>query len=78
MGHLGGIKPAEAFIGKEKPRLGRQRAGELELLQSSRAKADGRRLSIAGKADKLERLCRAPLRFEARDTGGAAIMSTFS
>ena len=37
MPHLGGVEAAEAFIGEQKPRFGRKRAGQLELFQCRRA-----------------------------------------
>ena len=68
------VEPAKAFVGEQEPRLGGERAGELELLQRGGAEPVGRRRRVGRQADQAERFVGAALRFTARDAAGCAVI----
>ena len=47
--HLGVVEAVEAFVGEQQPRLRRERARELELLQRRGAEAVGGRAGSVGR-----------------------------
>src|SRR5260221_3345713 len=71
--HLRRVEAAQAFIGEQQLGLGRQRAGELELLERGGAEAIGAGRRIAGQADLVERHGGAALRLAPRDTAAGAV-----
>ena len=72
--HFGRIEPAEAFVGKQQPRLGGERAGKFELLERGGAEPVGPRRGFGRQADQVERFLRAALRFRPADTAGLAVI----
>src|SRR5260221_11289992 len=71
--HIRRVEDAQALIGEQQLGLGRQRAGELELLERGGAEAIGAGRRIAGQADLVERHGGAALRLAPRDTAAGAV-----
>ena len=65
--HLGRVEPAEALVGEQQLRPGRERAGELELFERGGAEPVGRRPRLGRQPDQIERLDRAALGLAAGD-----------
>ena len=53
--HLGFVKPAKAFVGKQQARIGGQRLGELELFEPGGAEPGHRRRPVRWQPDESER-----------------------
>ena len=68
--HLGVVEAAEAFVGEQQFRRGRQRLGELELLQARGAEALDDGMAVGRQADHGERAFGGLLRLHA---AGAAL-----
>jgi hypothetical protein len=72
--HLGAIKPTQAFVGEQQPRLGGERARELKLLERGGAEPTGLRCGVGRQPDQVERFLRPTLRFRARNAAGLAVV----
>jgi hypothetical protein len=72
--HLGAIKPTQAFVGEQQPRLGGERARELKLLERGGAEPTGLRCGVGRQPDQVERFLRPTLRFRPRNAAGLAVV----
>ena len=72
--HFRGIEPAEALIGKQQPRLGRECAGEFELFECSSAEPLGRRSFFGRQSNEIERPDGAALGFGAGDMAALGVV----
>ena len=52
--HLGLVQPAQALIGEEQVRFGRQRLGQFQLLEPGRAEPGNRSCAIGRQADQRQ------------------------